>query len=110
METTNFNDESLATNTYDAGATPAASFKNYVLNFGPQHPSAHGVLRLLLTCDGERIVKADPHIGLLHRGTEKLLEFKTYMQGLPYLDRLDYVSMMAQEHAFSLAVEKAANI
>jgi NADH dehydrogenase (ubiquinone) Fe-S protein 2 len=110
METISFSDENLATNTYDIGTTPATSFKGYVLNFGPQHPSAHGVLRLLLTCDGERIVKADPHIGLLHRGTEKLLEFKTYMQGLPYLDRLDYVSMMAQEHAFSLAVEKAANI
>jgi NADH dehydrogenase (ubiquinone) Fe-S protein 2 len=86
------------------------SFKNYTINFGPQHPSAHGVLRLLLTMDGERILKADPHIGLLHRGTEKLLEYKTFLQGLPYLDRLDYVSMMVQEHAFSLSVEKAADL
>jgi len=76
------------------------------LNFGPQHPSAHGVLRLVLELDGEIVIKADPHIGLLHRGTEKLMEYKTFMQGLPYLDRLDYVSMMAQEHAYALAVEK----
>jgi NADH dehydrogenase (ubiquinone) Fe-S protein 2 len=76
------------------------------LNFGPQHPSAHGVLRLVLELDGEIVIKADPHIGLLHRGTEKLMEYKTFMQGLPYLDRLDYVSMMAQEHAYSLAIEK----
>lgn len=76
------------------------------LNFGPQHPSAHGVLRLILELDGEIVIKADPHIGLLHRGTEKLMEYKTFMQGLPYLDRLDYVSMMAQEHAYSLAIEK----
>jgi len=78
---------------------------NLTLNFGPQHPAAHGVLRLVLELDGEYLVNTDPHIGLLHRGTEKLLEYKTYMQGLPYFDRLDYVSMMAQEHAFSLAVE-----
>ena len=76
-----------------------------MLNFGPQHPSAHGVLRLILELDGEIIVKSDPHIGLLHRGTEKLIEHKTYMQALPYFDRLDYVSMMAQEHLFSYAVE-----
>jgi NADH:ubiquinone oxidoreductase subunit D len=76
------------------------------LNFGPQHPSAHGVLRLILELDGEIVIKADPHIGLLHRGTEKLMEYKTFMQGLPYLDRLDYVSMMAQEHAYSLTIEK----
>lgn len=76
------------------------------VNFGPQHPSAHGVLRLILELDGEIIIKADPHIGLLHRGTEKLMEYKTFTQGLPYLDRLDYVSMMAQEHAYCLAVEK----
>jgi len=76
-----------------------------MLNFGPQHPSAHGVLRLILELDGERIVKADPHIGLLHRGTEKLIEHKTYTQALPYFDRLDYVSMMAQEHLFSYAIE-----
>jgi NADH dehydrogenase (ubiquinone) Fe-S protein 2 len=80
--------------------------KNFTLNFGPQHPSAHGVLRLVLELDGEIIEKADPHIGLLHRGTEKLIEYKNYTQALPYFDRLDYVSMMAQEHGYSLAVEK----
>lgn len=79
--------------------------KNLTLNFGPQHPAAHGVLRLLLELDGEVIVRVDSHIGLLHRGTEKLIENKTYLQALPYFDRLDYVSMMAQEHAYSLAVE-----
>jgi NADH dehydrogenase (ubiquinone) Fe-S protein 2 len=82
--------------------------QNFTLNFGPQHPAAHGVLRLVLSMDGEVIQRADPHIGLLHRGTEKLLEYKTYLQGLPYFDRLDYVSMMAQEHGFTLAVEKLA--
>jgi NADH:ubiquinone oxidoreductase subunit D len=80
------------------------------MNFGPQHPAAHGVLRLILELDGEVIKRADPHIGLLHRGTEKLIEHKTYLQALPYFDRLDYVSMMAQEHAYSLAVEKLLNI
>jgi len=80
--------------------------KNFTLNFGPQHPSAHGVLRLVLELDGEIIEKADPHIGLLHRGTEKLIEYKNYTQALPYFDRLDYVSMMAQEHGYSMAVEK----
>jgi len=80
--------------------------KNLSLNFGPQHPAAHGVLRLIVNLDGETVISVDPHIGLLHRGTEKLIESKTYMQALPYLDRLDYVSMMAQEHCFSLAVEK----
>ncbi len=84
--------------------------KTFKLNFGPQHPSAHGVLRLVLNLNGEIIKKADPHIGLLHRGTEKLIEHKTYMQALPYFDRLDYVSMMAQEHAFSLVIEKALKI
>ena len=84
--------------------------KNFTVNFGPQHPAAHGVLRLILELDGEVVIKADPHIGLLHRGTEKLIENKNYLQSLPYFDRLDYVSMMAQEHAFSLAVEKLANI
>jgi NADH-quinone oxidoreductase subunit D len=79
---------------------------NINLNFGPQHPAAHGVLRLVLEMDGEVIDRADPHIGLLHRGTEKLIEHKTYLQALPYFDRLDYVSMMAQEHCYSLAVEK----
>ena len=80
--------------------------RSFNLNFGPQHPSAHGVLRLVLELSGESIKRATPHIGLLHRGTEKLIEYKTFMQALPYFDRLDYVSMMAQEHVFSLAVEK----
>ena len=80
--------------------------KPYTMNFGPQHPAAHGVLRLVLEMDGEVVERADPHIGLLHRGTEKLIEYKTYMQALPYFDRLDYVSPMNQEHAFALAVEK----
>jgi NADH dehydrogenase (ubiquinone) Fe-S protein 2 len=84
--------------------------KNLTLNFGPQHPAAHGVLRLVLELDGEVIQRADPHIGLLHRGTEKLIEYKTYMQALPYFDRLDYVSMMAQEHAYSMAIENLLNI
>jgi len=79
--------------------------KNITLNFGPQHPAAHGVLRLVLDLDGEIINKVDAHIGLLHRGTEKLIEYKNFLQALPYFDRLDYVSMMAQEHAYSLAVE-----
>lgn len=82
------------------------TLKNFTLNFGPQHPAAHGVLRLVLELNGEIVEKADPHIGLLHRGTEKLIEYKNYNQALPYFDRLDYVSMMAQEHAYSLAVEK----
>ena len=80
------------------------------LNFGPQHPAAHGVLRLVMEMDGEVVERADPHIGLLHRGTEKLIEYKTYMQALPYFDRLDYVSPMNQEHCFSLAVEKLLGI
>ena len=80
--------------------------KNFTLNFGPQHPAAHGVLRLVLEMNGEVVERADPHIGLLHRGTEKLIEYKTYLQAMPYFDRLDYVSMMCQEHAFVLAVEK----
>jgi len=80
--------------------------KDMLLNFGPQHPAAHGVLRLILEMDGEVINKADPHIGLLHRGTEKLIEHKTYLQAVPYFDRLDYVSPMCQEHAFALSVEK----
>jgi NADH dehydrogenase (ubiquinone) Fe-S protein 2 len=84
--------------------------KNFTLNFGPQHPAAHGVLRLVLELDGEIIERADPHIGLLHRGTEKLIENKNYLQALPYFDRLDYVSIIAQEHAYSLAVEKLINI
>jgi NADH dehydrogenase (ubiquinone) Fe-S protein 2 len=82
--------------------------KNFTINFGPQHPAAHGVLRLVLELNGEVVERADPHIGLLHRGTEKLIESKTYTQALPYFDRLDYVSMMAQEHGYSLAVEELA--
>jgi len=98
---------------------PFKFFKNKVknknknectINFGPQHPAAHGVLRLVLEMDGEIVERADPHIGLLHRGTEKLIEGKTYLQALPYLDRLDYVAPMSQEHAFALAVEKLLNI
>ena len=84
--------------------------KNFTLNFGPQHPAAHGVLRLVLELNGEVIERAEPHIGLLHRGTEKLIEYKTYLQALPYFDRLDYVSMMAQEHTYSLAVENLMDI
>ena len=84
----------------------AENFKPVTLNFGPQHPAAHGVLRLLVQLEGEVVNKAEPHIGLLHRGTEKLIEHKTYIQALPYFDRLDYVSMMAQEHGFCLAVER----
>lgn len=84
--------------------------KNFTINFGPQHPAAHGVLRLILELNGEIIERADPHIGLLHRGTEKLIEYKNYLQALPYFDRLDYVSMMAQEHAYSLAIEKLTNL
>jgi len=84
--------------------------RNMILNFGPQHPAAHGVLRLVLELEGETVVRADPHIGLLHRGTEKLIEYKTYMQALPYFDRLDYVSMMCNEQCFSLAIEKLLNI
>jgi len=84
--------------------------KNFTINFGPQHPAAHGVLRLILELDGEVVTRADPHIGLLHRGTEKLIEYKTYIQALPYFDRLDYVSMMSQEHTYSLAVEKLGGV
>ena len=84
--------------------------KNLTLNFGPQHPAAHGVLRLVVNLDGEIITQVDPHIGLLHRGTEKLIESKTYSQALPYFDRLDYVSMMVQEHCYSLAVERLLGI
>ncbi|TIW16964.1 MAG: NADH-quinone oxidoreductase subunit D, partial [Mesorhizobium sp.] len=83
-----------------------AAVRNFTLNFGPQHPSAHGVLRLVLELDGEIVERADPHIGLLHRGTEKLIEYKNYLQALPYFDRLDYVAPMNQEHAFCLAAEK----
>lgn len=84
--------------------------RHYTVNFGPQHPAAHGVLRLILELNGEEIVRSDPHVGLLHRGTEKLIEYKTYLQALPYFDRLDYVSMMTNEQCFALAVEKLLNI
>jgi NADH-quinone oxidoreductase subunit D len=87
-----------------------AEIRNYTMNFGPQHPAAHGVLRLVLELDGEVIQRADPHIGLLHRATEKLAEYKTYLQSLPYMDRLDYVSMMSNEHAYCLAIEKLLGV
>ena len=87
-----------------------AEVKNLTMNFGPQHPAAHGVLRLVVEMDGEIVERCDPHIGLLHRGTEKLVEYKTYLQAVPYFDRLDYVSPMCQEHAFALAAEKLAGI
>src|SRR5216110_2636777 len=87
-----------------------AEIRNYTLNFGPQHPAAHGVLRLVLELDGEVIQRADPHIGLLHRATEKLAEHKTFIQSLPYMDRLDYVSMMCNEHAYVMAIERLAGV
>src|ERR1700741_3354632 len=83
-----------------------ANLRNFTLNFGPQHPAAHGVLRRVVELDGEVVERVDPHIGLLHRGTEKLIEHKTYLQALPYFDRLDYVAPMNQEHSFALATEK----
>ncbi len=89
---------------------PESSVRNFNINFGPQHPAAHGVLRLVLELDGEVVERVDPHIGLLHRGTEKLIEYKTYLQALPYFDRLDYVAPMNQEHAWCLAIEKLAAI
>jgi len=97
----------------DAAAVPPQSetrIKSFAINFGPQHPAAHGVLRLVLEMDGEVVERADPHIGLLHRGTEKLIEYKTYLQAVPYFDRLDYVSPMCQEHGFALGVEKLLGI
>ena len=94
----------------DGNITENRKIRHYTVNFGPQHPAAHGVLRLILELNGEEIVRADPHVGLLHRGTEKLIEYKTYLQALPYFDRLDYVSMMTNEQCFSLAVEKLLNI
>ena len=87
-----------------------ADIKNYTLNFGPQHPAAHGVLRLVLELDGEVIQRADPHIGLLHRATEKLAEHKTFIQSIPYMDRLDYVAPMNQEHAYCLAIERLIGV
>lgn len=95
----------------DGAASPSdRKIRHYTVNFGPQHPAAHGVLRLILELNGEEIVRADPHVGLLHRGTEKLIEYRTYLQALPYFDRFDYVSMMTNEQCFSLAVEKLLNI
>ena len=91
-------------------ASDASSDRNFTINFGPQHPAAHGVLRLVLELDGEVVERVDPHIGLLHRGTEKLIEHKTYLQAIPYFDRLDYVAPMNQEHAFCLAAEKLLGI
>jgi NADH-quinone oxidoreductase subunit D len=93
-----------------AAAEAEARIKSFTMNFGPQHPAAHGVLRLVLEMDGEVVERADPHIGLLHRGTEKLIEYKTYLQALPYFDRLDYVSPMCMEHSYALAVEKLLGI
>src|SRR5258706_14479871 len=90
----------------DAKQAHVSAEPHMSINFGPQHPAAHGVLRLILDLDGEIVTRVDPHIGLLHRGTEKLIEHKTYLQALPYFDRLDYVAPMTQEHAFSLAIEK----
>ncbi len=95
----------------DLSSAPAPEEKRtFTINFGPQHPAAHGVLRLVLELDGEIVERVDPHIGLLHRGTEKLIEYKTYLQAIPYFDRLDYVAPMNQEHAFCLAIEKLAGI
>jgi NADH-quinone oxidoreductase subunit D len=93
-----------------AGALAVAEIKNYTINFGPQHPAAHGVLRLVLELDGEVVVRADPHIGLLHRATEKLAETRTWIQTVPYMDRLDYVSMMCNEHAYCMAIERLLGI
>jgi NADH dehydrogenase (ubiquinone) Fe-S protein 2 len=98
------------TNNYQLPLNMQKNRQNLFLNFGPQHPAAHGVLRLILKLSGEVVRHADPHIGLLHRGTEKLIEHKTYLQALPYFDRLDYVSMLAQEHAYSMAVENLLKI
>src|ERR1700747_2667325 len=91
----------------EAGETKVRKFN---INFGPQHPAAHGVLRLVLELDGEVVERVDPHIGLLHRGTEKLMEARTYLQNIPYFDRLDYVAPMNQEHAFCLAIEKLVGL
>ncbi len=98
------------TATLTVAGLPTEGERRFTMNLGPQHPAAHGVLRLILEMDGEIVERADPHIGLLHRGTEKLIEYKTYLQAIPYFDRLDYVSPMCQEHAFALAVEKLLRI
>ena len=94
----------------DKEAKKVSNNKTVTVNFGPVHPAAHGVLRPILDLDGEIVERADPHIGLLHRGTEKLIEHKTYLQAIPYFDRLDYVAPMNQEHAFALAIEKLLNV
>jgi len=107
-------DGDIRVNSYDDGSRDAATgeqqIRNFNINFGPQHPAAHGVLRLVLELDGEIVERCDPHIGLLHRGTEKLMESRTYLQNLPYLDRLDYVAPMNQEHAWCLAIEKLCGV
>ena len=90
--------------------TDGEEISNYTINFGPQHPAAHGVLRMVMELDGEIIERIDPHVGLLHRGTEKLIEYKTYLQALPYFDRLDYCSPLAQEYSYVLAIEKLLNV
>jgi NADH-quinone oxidoreductase subunit D len=94
----------------EAGLRRMAEIRNYTVNFGPQHPAAHGVLRLVLEMDGEVVQRADPHIGLLHRATEKLAEQRIWIQSLPYMDRLDYISMMCSEHAFVMSMEKLLGI
>nr|WP_319250375.1 NADH-quinone oxidoreductase subunit D [uncultured Celeribacter sp.] len=107
-------DGDIRQNTYDDGSRDAQNgeqrIRNFNINFGPQHPAAHGVLRMVLELDGEVVERTDPHIGLLHRGTEKLMENRTYLQNLPYLDRLDYVAPMNQEHAWCLAIERLAGV
>ncbi len=107
-------DGDIRVNTYDDGSkdleTGEQKIRNFNINFGPQHPAAHGVLRLVLELDGEIVERCDPHIGLLHRGTEKLMESRTYLQNLPYFDRLDYVAPMNQEHAWCLAIEKLTGV
>ena len=107
-------DGDIRNNSYDDSSRDTLAgeqrIRNFNINFGPQHPAAHGVLRMVLELDGEIVERADPHIGLLHRGTEKLMESRTYLQNLPYLDRLDYVSPMNQEHAWCLAIEKLAGV
>jgi NADH dehydrogenase (ubiquinone) Fe-S protein 2 len=112
-----FSQPSEVGNTPNIDGTPQGTesvehkkIRHYTVNFGPQHPAAHGVLRLILELNGEEIVRSDPHVGLLHRGTEKLMEYKSYLQALPYFDRLDYVSMMTNEQCYSLAVEKLLNV
>ena len=94
----------------DKPTTGDETLSNYTINFGPQHPAAHGVLRLVMELDGEIIERVDPHVGLLHRGTEKLIEYKTYLQALPYFDRLDYCSPMCMEHSYVLAIEKLLDL